>query len=89
MNKNLEEYKKVFWEEQHEEFMKMMHLLIERHKEVVEDNKDKKDAEFQLWHIIKDAYDEGRKMGDKYFRDLIYELTDAEEYFREKIRSQI
>jgi abortive infection bacteriophage resistance protein len=89
MSKQIDEYKKNYRDWQHNKFLKMMGELMKRYKDDVLTKKDEKDRDFQLWHIIKDAYDEGRNDGDKYFRDLIFDLTNAEEYFRDLVRSEI
>jgi len=98
MNKNIEEYKKDFWEKEQKDFLEMMNEFLERYKKKVDPNfvicKDKynrgvTDEQFGLWHIIKDAYDMGLEKGDSFWRELFFELTDAEEHFREKVRREI
>ena len=72
-------------------FVKMMEKFIERYKVEIKNGDIEKweDEEFTMWHIIKDAYDEGFAQADNYWIDTMFELTDAEEYFRRKIIDEI
>lgn len=78
-----------------DEFVKMMEKFIERYKHDIKENKSEfpikewKDEKFKIWHIIKDAYDNGFHQADNYWFETLCELLDAEDYFREKIREEI
>jgi hypothetical protein len=87
---NKEKYKNT------DEFVKMMEEFIERYRHDVKENKDDefpikdwKDEKFKMWHIILDAYEEGFQQADGYWTGKLFELTDAEDYFREKISKDI
>ena len=78
-----------------DEFVKMMKGFIKRYKHDVKENKSSrpikewKDEEFKMWHIIKDAYDRGFSQAYDYWRDTLFELTDAENHFREQISKEV
>ena len=77
-----------------ENFVKMMEGFIKRYQDTVKNNKDGyikewDDEKFRMWHIIKDAYDEGFKQADSYYTNALFELTDAEDHFREIVRDEI
>lgn len=76
---------------EHEHFMDLMKGLIERYKNRVQNAEkyDNLDEDFMVWHIIKDAYDDGYALAYNYFRNELFKLTDAEEHFKDKIRSGI
>ena len=88
--KNIERYKNS------DDFVKIMEAFIKRYKEDVKENSNKEypiknweDEKFKIWHIILDAYDEGFKQADDYWVNSLFELTEAEEHFREKISNEI
>jgi len=77
-----------------DDFVKIMENFIKRYQDDVKNNKDNyiknwEDEKFLIWHIIKDAYDEGFKQADDYWVKTLFILTDAEDYFRDEIRSEI
>ena len=77
-----------------DDFVKIMENFIKRYQDDVKNNKDNyiknwEDEKFLIWHIIKDAYDEGFKQADNYWVKTLFILTDAEDYFRDEIRSEI
>ena len=78
-----------------DDFVKMVEGFIERYKHDVKENKSDfpiknwEDEKFKIWHIIKDAYDEGFKQADNYWVFTLFRLTDAEAHFREKIVNEI
>jgi len=77
-----------------DDFVKIMENFIKRYQDDVKYNKDNyiknwEDEKFLIWHIIKDAYDEGFKQADDYWVKTLFILTDAEDYFRDEIRSEI
>ena len=77
-----------------DDFVKIMENFIKRYQDDVKNNKDNyiknwEDEKFLMWHIIKDAYDEGFKQADDYWVKTLFILTDAEDYFRDEIRSEI
>jgi len=77
-----------------DDFVKIMENFIKRYQDDVKNNKDNyiknwEDEKFLIWHIIKDAYDEGFKQADDYWVKTLFILTDAEDYFRDEIRSKI
>lgn len=65
----------------HKYFHIVMEKLMERYRqEVFSSGKSKEDKDFAMWQIIKEAYDSGYT----YFRDEIFDLTDAEDHYLQK-----
>jgi hypothetical protein len=83
--------RKLINDREHENFMKLMKDLMKRHENRVKDAEkyDALDENFMVWHIIKDAYDEGYKVAYNFFRDELWDLTDAEDHFMEEARNKI
>ena len=67
----------------HKYFMSVMEELMKRYKEALK--KNDKDRDFLMWHVVKDAYEEGFA----YFRAELFDLTDAQDFFRDVVRDEI
>ena len=90
---NYEKYKEKR-EKEHKQFMKMMEELMKRHKDAPQHAKElegdyDENEHFVVWNIIGDAYHAGYDVAYTFFRDELFDLTDAEEHFREEIRKKI
>ena len=78
-----------------DDFVKLMEGFIKRYKEDVKENKSEfpiknwEDEKFKMWQIIREAYEEGHNQADDYWVETMWELTDAEDHFRDKVRDEI
>ena len=72
-----------------DDFVKLIEEFIKRYEEKILKGKITEDDKFILWNIIGDAYEEGFEQADDYWKNKLFELTDAEDYFRDKILAKI
>ena len=72
-----------------DDFVKLIEEFIKCYEENILKGKITEDDKFILWNIIGDAYEEGWKQADDYWTNTLFELTNAEDYFRDKIKEEI
>lgn len=82
---NYEEYE-TRRDRRHKLFMKNMEEIYAAYRPDIQKSVDsEKDFHFYLWNALADAYNQG--WSD--IRKELFDLTDAEDLFREKIRGEI
>ena len=85
--KDLTEYEeyKTRDNRRHKHFMKTIESIFKSYKDDIKNSKNEEDFKFYLWNALGEAYEKGR--GNLY--EELYDLTNAEDVFREKIRNEI